>query len=679
MFTRVTAFLTLIATILLLAGGSVDSYGQKKKKDFKYKSTNNKKAFNDYNQGKTLFMEGRHEAALDMFKSALDKDPEYLDALYGCAEVYRELKQPGNQFNMIAKAVGIDSTYYVSSYHAAAVALCQKERFREALEWFDKFDRFSKGKKLQITEKGNWRAMARAKVELMEHPVPFNPEYPSDQIRDMDYETYWPSLTLDERELVVTTRLPRDTVAYHKDPTMIARINNNETQEDFYVMRRMEDDAPWTALNPIRSLNTDFNEGAQALSPDGRWMFYTACGLSDSKGSCDIYFSQRTEKGWTKGINIGTPVNSRDWESQPCFSADGKTLFFVRGSSKSQYRNGDIYYAQVVGVNANGIPTFSAPVKMSGNINTPGDESHPFIHHDGKTLYFSSDTWPGVGGKDIFISRLQDDGTWSRAKNIGYPINTVGDDEGLVVTANGTTGYYNSTRDINGRIKREVKKFELYKEIRPAAVPFVRGMIYDCKTKKTLPNDVLIALDKMPDGKNIVTSRAMPDGTFMSALPEIADYLLSIRSKGYFFRSHRFSVADVEKLHGPIELKQDEVCLNKLVPGEKIALRNIYFDTDKWDIKPESQVELAVVIQTMKENPDIRVEISGHTDSRASVKHNQVLSENRAKATVDYLVAHGIARERFVAVGYGLTQPCATNETEEGRALNRRIEAKIIK
>ncbi len=666
----------LLSLLLLVLVALIPTSAQKGQK---YGTTKNKKAHALYEEGKTLFMKNKFDDALQKFNGALELDPKYMEALYGAAEVYRELQQPGNQFNMISRAVAVDSTYYITAYHTAAVALCQKDRFPEALEWFNKFDRFSKGKKLQIKEKGNWRAKAKAVVEIMSHPVPFDPQYPTPEIETMDYETYWPSLTLDERELVVTARLPRDTVAYHNDPTMIARINNNETQEDFYVCRRPNDGENWKNLQPIRSINTDFNEGAQALSPDGRWMFYTACGLGDSKGSCDIYFSQRTANGWTKGINIGEPVNSRDWESQPCFSADGKTLFFVRGSTRSQYRSGDIYTAQVTGVNSRGVPTFSRPVKMSSNINTPGDESHPFIHHDGKTLFFSSDTWPGIGNKDIFVSRLQPDGTWSMPRNLGYPINTSGDDEGLVVTANGTTGYYNSTRDVAGRTKREVKMFELYKAIRPEAVPFVRGIITDCRNNKIIDSDVNISLDKMPDGKNVVTSRTMPDGTFVTALPGAADYLLSIRAKGYFFRSHKFSVADIEKQHGPIELKPEEVCLSPLVPGQKIALRNIYFDTDKWDIKPESQVELAIVIQVMKENPQIRVEISGHTDSRASVKHNQVLSENRAKATVDYLVQHGIARDRLEAVGYGLSQPCASNETEEGMALNRRIEAKIIK
>lgn len=648
----------------------------------KYNTTSNKKAYAAFQEAEGMAMRLQPndlaglQSLLEVYKEALAQDPNYLEALYRCADIYQRLQQPGNQINCIQKAVGIDSTAYVKAYYQCAVALAQKSRFEESLRWFDLFDRFSAGRNIKIKQDPQWRAKAQLYVHFMRHPVPFEPRYPTERIEKTPFETYWPSLTLDETELVMTMRLPRDTVAYNSDPTMLTRLNNNETQEDMYMTRREAPENPWAAITPVYTINTDFNEGTQTLSPDGRWMFYTACGYADSKGSCDIYWSQRTERGWTKGANIGEPVNSKAWESQPCFSADGKTLYFVRGTAGSAKRNASIYAARVVGVTPTGFPKFGKPVSLGDSINTAGDESHPFIHADGKTLFFSSDGWPGLGAKDMFVSRKKPDGTWGTPLNLGYPINTVEDDEGLVVTANGTTGYYNSVRQLDGRFKREVKMFDLYPDIRPEPVPFVKGFITDCKTKRNI--DATVLLDRMPDGKNIVTSRTLPDGSFTTAVPGAADYLLSVNAKGYFFRTVKFSVSDIENLHGPLMLKGDQVCLTPLKIGQKIALRNIYFDTDKWDIKPESKVELDILVKIMKENPTLRIEISGHTDSRASVAHNQTLSENRAKSTVEYLVAHGIAATRFTTVGYGLSQPCATNETEEGRALNRRIEAKII-
>ena len=671
----------LCYALSLMAMASVSVTSVQAQQNQKYGTTSDKKAYTICQEANEMAMgagkdPSKLKAAVAKYSEALERDPNYMDALFAQADLYRELRQPNNQINCIMRAVGIDSTYYVTAYYHCAVALCQKERFEEALHWFDLFDRFSEGKKIKLKQDKRWRQKAMSVLAMMKNPVPFEPRYPSDYIEQTPFETYWPSMSLDETELVMTSRLPLDTVEFHKDPTMIARINNNETHEDLYCLRRDDTQATWRPLEPIYDINTDFNEGTQSLSPDGRWMFYTACGYKDSKGSCDIYFSQRTATGWTKGVNIGAPVNSSQWETQPCFSADGKTLYFVRGRANSTMRNGNIMMAKVKGVNRAGIPIFDMPKELGDSINTQGDESHPYICHDGKTLFFSSDTWPGVGCKDIFVSRLKEDGTWSTPKNIGYPINNTDDDEGLVVTANGVTGYYNSVREVDGRRKREVKMFDLYPEIRPEPVPFVRGYISDCDTKR--PIDATILLDRISDGANIVTSRTLPDGSFTTALPGKDNYLLSVNAKGYFFRTYKFEVNDVSQMHGPITLTADKVCLSPLKIGNKIALRNIYFDTDKWDIKPESKVELDKLVKIMKENPTLRIEISGHTDSRASVKHNQVLSENRAKSTVDYLVNHGIERSRFKTVGYGLSQPCATNETEEGRALNRRIEAKII-
>lgn len=681
------AFALLASMCALLVLAPTDAQAQKKgkkekKERFKYGTTDDRKAHELYQEGNEIRLRmGSANVdglmlALDKFKAAIERDPRYVEALLAASDIYMDLKQPGNQINCIMQAVGVDSTCWITAYYNCAVALCQKDRFEEALHWFDLFDRFSKGKNIRIKNRGNYRQRARAIVELMKDPVPYDPSYPTPEIAEMPFETYWPSISLDERELVVTARVPLDTAMFNADPAMIARIDNNETHEDLYCFFRDTPESKWKPRTPIYAINSDFNEGTQSISPDGRWMFYTACGYADSKGSCDIYFSQRTVGGWTKGVNIGAPVNSPDWESQPCLSADGKTLLFVRGERRATNRLGNIYMAKVIGVNENGVPRFSAPVSLGDAINTPGDESHPFLHADGKTLFFSSDTWPGLGGKDVFVSRLQDDGTWSQPMNLGYPINNTDDDEGLVVTANGLVGYYNSIRTVDGRRKREVKKFELYPEIRPEPVPFVTGVVTNCDNKR--PIEATILLDRMPEGTNVVTARALPDGSFTAALPGEADYILSVNAKGYFFRAHHFKVDSLLKMQGPIRLQAEEVCLEPLKKGKKIELRNIYFDTDKWDIKPESKVELEVLIRVLKENPKIRLEISGHTDNRASVKHNQKLSENRAKSTVDYLVQHGIDRSRFATVGYGLSRPCATNDTEEGRALNRRIEAKII-
>ena len=510
--------------------------------------------------------------------------------------------------------------------------------------------------------------MARVSVYFQDHPVAYEAKFPGESFK-LPYELYWPSITLDERALVVTSMFPRDTAAFKKNP--VIDRNTDRFQEDFFISNREDPDAEWNTLLPVKSLNTPFNEGTLALSPDGTWAFYTACGLADSKGSCDIYFTRRTQTGWTKGVNVGAPVNTKEWESQPCLSADGTTLFFVSKRPGGRGKS-DIWCAHLKGMNSKGIPQFGNPINLGDSINSPGDEGSPFLHPDGKSLYFASNGWPGVGGMDVFVSKKKSNGQWQTPKNFGYPVNSTADDEGLVVTANGLTGYYNTNRKDN---KREVLMFQLNEDVRPEPVSYVRGIVTDCRNKLKVINDATVRLVRKSDNVTVVTSRTLPDGSFVSSLPAGADYVLTIEAPGYFFTTQEFSLADVAKLHGPVNL---DVCLPALVPGEKIALHNIYFDTDKADLRPESVRELELLVKILKDNPKIRLEIGGHTDNRASAQHNMALSQRRAASTVEYLTQHGISADRLVPKGYGLTQPCATNDTEEGRQLNRRMEAKII-
>lgn len=245
-------------------------------------------------------------------------------------------------------------------------------------------------------------------------------------------DIYMPCLTLDEQEMIVTMRIP------------IA--GTNDTQEDLYMSRR-DDQGRWQPLQPITALNTPKSEGAPTISADGRWMFFTACDRSDSKGSCDIYFSRRTDNGWTTPANISYPVNSEYWNSQPFFSADGQTLYFV-SNRPGGYGEEDIYQATFTGFfNTSGAPVFDNVRNLGDAINTSKSECAPFIHPDGQTLYFSSYDQPGgIGNYDIYYTHLDDAGQWQKPVNIGAPINTSQRDEFLTISASGAIAYYASYR-----------------------------------------------------------------------------------------------------------------------------------------------------------------------------------------------------------------------------------------
>ncbi len=631
-------------------------------------SSKNKKALEQYKNGELFFVQEKYQQALQCFETAKRIDPSFVEAYFMCAEIYRDVDNYQETYNNISAAVGLDSTMFVTGYYHAGVALCHLGQFDDAMQWFALYQRFTAGRK-QKYDSREWIRRAMVAKELIEHPVPFHPEHISPLLIS-DYDMYWPSITLDEEEICFTVLVPRDTIAFKYDPHMSK--NSQNFHEDFYTSRN--NGAQWQAMKPAVGINTPSNEGAQALSADGQWMFFTACGRQDSKGSCDIYFSRRTSRGWSTPVNIGQPVNTPYWESQPCFSADGKTLYFVSNRPGGKGKN-DIYSATIVGMRDNGVPIFGNVTNLGDSINTKGDETSPFIHPDDKTLYFSSDGWPGIGKLDIFYSRRSDEGAWMQPTNIGYPINTSQDDNGLVVNARGTTAYYASARiQADGYTKREIMKFDLPSEARPEAVSYIKGFVYDARTRLPLMAD--LELIDLSTGKCTVTAQSEDmRGTFVVNLPSGKDYALIANKSGYLLHSQNFELTTAEAGSSTTLL---DIPLSPLVAGEKVSLRNVFFDYNSTALRAESFIELDKLAEIMRQNPQLRIEIGGHTDSDGSAAYNQKLSMGRAASTVDYIVSQGIEASRLTAVGYGLTQPCADNNTEEGKALNRRIEAKII-
>lgn len=633
-------------------------------------STKSKKAIELFEQAQTDYVSQKLRSALQKYEQALTYDERFTEAYFMCSEIYRDFGDYEHQFENIQKAVALDSTMYVSGYYHAGVALCNLGRFAEATEWFDLYKHYAQNKRVKFNVDA-WMERAMAAKQLMENPVPFNPRIVSENLQS-PYDMYWPSLTLDEREIVVTMLVPRDTSAFRADPLLTR--NSQNFNEDFFMSRK-DPEGNWQKLQPVVSINTERNEGAQALSADGKWMFFTACGRPDSKGSCDLYFSRRTSDGWTTPVNVGAPVNTQYWESQPCFSADGQTLYFV-SNRPSGHGGNDIWQATITGFAANGVPVFGSLKNLGDSINTSGDETSPFMHPDGQTIYFSSNGRLGMGGLDIYYSRRDTSGRWQRPVNIGYPINTPQDDNGLVISASGTMAYFSSIKLLgDGTRRRELLCFELPPEARPQPVSYIRGYVYDARTQQ--PLGAAVELINLANGKRQATALAdNRDGTFILNLPSGCNYALLSECKGYLFHSQNFELVEVGTSTEPVILK---IPMSPLVAGEKVAMRNVFFDTNSTALKPESYIELDRLVDIMKSNTELRIEIGGHTDNVGTAEYNKRLSDGRAQTTVDYLISKGIDGQRITHKGYGMTQPMADNDTEEGRAMNRRIEAKIVK
>jgi outer membrane protein OmpA-like peptidoglycan-associated protein len=305
-------------------------------------------------------------------------------------------------------------------------------------------------------------------------------------------------------------------------------------------------------------------------------------------------------------------------------------------------------------------------------INSGGDEGTPFIHADNQSLYFTSNGHPGYGGDDLFISRKGPDGSWGKPENLGYPINTIENEGSLVITADGRTAYYASDRaDSKGGL--DLYSFEMREDIRPAQTLWVKGKVFDLKTRKGLPSSVV--LTDLSTGRVVSDLQTDETGNYLITLSKGKDYAFNVNRRGYLFYSENFPLS---KEQGDTAFHID-IPLQPIEANAAIVLKNIFFETNQYAIKPESGAELNEVVQLMKDNPTLQIQINGHTDNVGKSSDNKTLSENRAKAVTNYLIAKGIAPARLSSRGYGDTQPVADNATPEGRAKNRRTELFVVR
>jgi outer membrane protein OmpA-like peptidoglycan-associated protein len=313
------------------------------------------------------------------------------------------------------------------------------------------------------------------------------------------------------------------------------------------------------------------------------------------------------------------------------------------------------------------------PVNLGDSLNTPGLEQSPFIHPDQQSLYFSSNGWPGMGQGDLFLSRYDRTLGWSEPENLGYPINTFHDEIGLSVNARGNRAYFASDRGEG--TDTDIFSFEMPENLRPIPVSYMKGRVFDSRTWKGLK--AVIQLIDLESGETVMELESHSgEGDYLISLPTDRDYALNVSAPGYLFYSEHFAFLGQ---HSQAEPQQRDVPLDKVDVGSVVILHNVFFATASAKLEPESRAELNRVKVFLDNNPDIRVEISGHTDNVGSPEDNQVLSEQRAESVVLYLKDLGIAEKRMQSAGYGETQAVDDNSSEEGRARNRRTELKIVR
>lgn len=609
----------------------------------------NKKAFGFYNQAMEKAQEGNMDDAAQLLIKAIETDGSYLDAYLSLAGVYGQKKQYSASTDYYEKAFVMDPEYTFEYKLPYSINLAGQGEFEKALIAINELLDKNPPKNSNTLKAAEYRkrcyefALQYAKKNAGKEYV-FTPMNMGDAINSAESE-YFPSLTIDGQEFIFTRRL-------------------NGANEDFFTSARTGNN--WSAASPLAgNVNTPQNEAAQNISQDGEWLVFTGCYRPDGFGSCDIYISYKQENGWSEPINLGDWINSDQWESQPCLSPDKRELYFA-SRRHGGFGGSDIYVSRI---QPNG--KWSEPENMGDGVNTAGDEQSPFMHADNQTLYFTSNHWPGYGDDDLFYIRKGPGGTWSKPINLGYPINTINREGTLFIAADGKTAYYASDRS-DSRGGMDIYSFELREDVRPYKTAWVKGRVFDKKTGKGLPSAVELIDIK---GKQTI-SKVQTDeqGLYMITLPQGKDYAFNVNRRGYLFYSENISL---QKNSGD-SVYEKNIALQPIEADASVVLNNVFFDVNKWDIRPESQLELDKVVQLMKENPTVIMQISGHTDNAGKPSENLILSNNRARAVVSYLVQHGIDPKRLSAKGFGETKPVAGNETEEGRARNRRTEMKVL-
>lgn len=620
-------------------------------------STKSKKAISAYESALENYQLFYYDKAEENLKTALKQDEYFVEAYYLLAGVYSQKKDTTNMLNALQTCVNKCGGIHLWSHYKLAYeeyGLGMYEEAHENLLHFKRANEMHSSATLSKVEQMNlddlYEKTTKA-LELKAHPINFKPINLGKNI-NTQYDDYHPSITVDDNTLIFTTNLPTN--------------NPRIKQEDLFSAQKSN--GQWNKSVPLSSINTKTNEGAQSITADGKTMFFTICGAPNGHGSCDIYMSKKVGNNWIKPQNLGEPINSKYWESQPSCSADGRTLYFT-SNRPNGFGKKDLYVSYL---QSNG--QWSKPANLGPEINTKYDDESPYIHADGVTLYYATDGRPGMGKKDICGTKKLDKTTWATPKNLGYPINTNDDESHLIINAEGTKGYIASNR-YGGNGGFDIYEFSIDDSfiVKPSPVTYVQCIVFDANTKAKLGAKIILS-DIETNEKVFISTSDQLSGECIVPFTEGREYALSVERPGYVFYSESVSLATFKGAD------KVEIPLQQIIVGNYVVLKNIFFDTDQTTYKKESIPELEAIGRFMKQNPTVHIEIGGHTDNVGNVAYNKKLSENRANTVArDLIQIYGIEQERLTWKGYGDSKPCAPNDTPENRAKNRRTELIITK
>ncbi|WP_354430173.1 OmpA family protein [Mucilaginibacter sp. UYP27] len=607
-------------------------------------STTDKEAIKYFALANQSIDEHLYDEAITQLEQAIKADPKFVEAHAQLGDVLRMRRIYKPAIAQFLKVIELDPEYNRSIYLKIGEVEITSAMYEPAQHHLEKYLTYPNITAQNQAYAQKLVADCKFGIQSLTHPVAFVPINMGAEINTAADE-YLPVATADEGTLIFTRK-----------------IDNNE---DFYKSIKLNNN--WQNAEYLSDvINTPmYNEGAQSISQDGKYLFFTGCNRPDGLGRCDIYISQKKGDDWAKPFSLGNPVNTSGWEAQPSISADGRTLYFV-SNRKGGYGGYDIWKSSLSDKG------WGVPENMGPEINTAYDEQSPFIHPDDSTFYFCSNGWPGMGNKDLFVSRLGKDSKWGKPDNLGYPINSSGDENGLTLTANGSYAFF-SSNNLKGFGGYDIYTFELPLSLRPNIVTYVKGTVADKNTKAPLEAAIEI-IDLQKNTPVFQDYSSAEGGAFLATLGAGKNYGLNISREGYLFYSDNFSLIGLKDK----KAFNISVLLSPIEVGNKVILKNIFFDTNKFELKAESKAELQKLVEFLQLNKTVKIEIAGYTDNVGNEQANVTLSEKRANSVYQYLSANGVVATRLVYKGYGEAQPIAPNTTEDNRALNRRTEFMII-
>ncbi|MDD4149278.1 MAG: OmpA family protein [Bacteroidales bacterium] len=597
------------------------------------------------------------EEGLKLYMKAYEFNPNNSDLNFKIGYCYYNTTQKYDCLQYFQKAYDLNPNVDKKIDYYLARAYHLNYKFDDAIKFYSQYVSTIKNKNEEdeitkyITECRNGKEILKdtTKVEIVNLGENINTEY----------REYGPMITADGSKLYFTSRRKGTTGGNIADDGMYF--------EDIYEATKTE--TGWTKARSVGSpLNSKLHDAVVGLSPDGQSLFIYA-----DKNGGDLYVSKLKGSKWSKPESISDNINKKSHESSACISFDNKTLYYISDDPELSYGGRDIFYSTL---DKNG--NWSAPTNIGPVVNTKYDEVDLFLHPDGRTVYFSSKGHNTMGGYDIFKTIKDKDGNWSTPVNLGYPINTPLDDAFFVTTASGKTAYFASVRP-EGMGLHDIYELRFSKDEETTPIEnkvyltLVKGTVTDKVTSFPLEANIEIIDNNANDVVATFTTNSQ-SGAYIVNLPSGKNYGLNVNKDGYLFHSENFNLADTsayQEITINIQLQRIEI-------GTTIVLKNIFFDYDKATLRPESSAELDRVINILTKQPKLKIEISGHTDNKGGLTYNKELSTARAKTVVEYLIEKGMAEDRLTYVGYAFEKPIATNDTDDGRQLNRRVEFKVI-